>query len=79
MTLPSHRNNRELIDHLIDIGALRTLNIIDAFMAVDRAHFVLPHHKEHAYADNPLPISEKATISQPYTVACMLEWLQPQE
>jgi len=78
MIVSPHGNIKELVDHLINIGALRTLNIIDAFLAVDRSHFVLSHHQEHAYADNPLPISEKATISQPYTVACMLERLQPQ-
>jgi len=35
--------------------------------------------RENAYEDHPLPISEKATISQPYTVALMLEWLGARE
>lgn len=75
----THTSNTELINHLINIGSLHTKRIIDAFTKIDRTNFVLPHHAEYAYSDHPLPISEKATISQPYTVACMLEWLQPHE
>lgn len=34
--------------------------------------------KSTTYGDFPLPISKDATISQPYTVALMLEWLEAQ-
>lgn len=35
--------------------------------------FVTPGYEEFAYEDGPLPIGEGQTISQPYTVALMIE------
>jgi len=58
---------------------LRTDSIIDAFRAVDRRDFVLKECEREAYGDYPLPIGLGQTISQPTTVAFMLELLQPQE
>jgi len=71
-------SNAGLIDSLIAEGVLNTPSLIKAFQSVDRADFVLPLFKEDAYDDCPLPISCEQTISQPYTVAFMLELLQPQ-
>ncbi len=68
----------ELIEKLIRGGYLRTPRIISAFRAIDRADFVLPEYREEAYRDEPLPIGFGQTISQPMTVAFMLEQLQPQ-
>lgn len=42
---------------------------------VDRAKFVLEEYKHLAYEDRPLPIGFGQTISQPYTVARMIELL----
>lgn len=50
-----------------------------AFQAVDRKGFVIPDLAEEAYEDYPLPIGEGQTISQPTTVAFMLELLGVQE
>ena len=69
----------ELVTHLIELGVLRSPNIIDAFRNTDRKDFVLPEYQKEAYEDYPLPIGYGQTISQPYTVAFMLELLQPQE
>ena len=41
--------------------------------------FVLPEYQAQAYEDHPLPIGFGQTISQPYTVALMLEWLAPKQ
>jgi len=71
-------SNEGLIESLIAEGALNTPSLIKAFQNVDRADFVLPLFKADAYDDCPLPISCEQTISQPYTVAFMLELLQPQ-
>jgi protein-L-isoaspartate(D-aspartate) O-methyltransferase len=68
-----------LIDHLIRTGTLRTPAIIEAFRAVDRADFVPQHYRSIAYEDRPLPLGYDQTISQPSTVAFMLELLQPQQ
>lgn len=68
----------QLIEHLIQSGVLKTERIIEAFRAIDRADFVLPEYKGEAYGDYPLPIGYSQTISQPYTVAFMLELLRPE-
>ncbi|OGZ57922.1 MAG: protein-L-isoaspartate O-methyltransferase [Candidatus Spechtbacteria bacterium RIFCSPHIGHO2_02_FULL_43_15b] len=67
-----------LTQYLISIGALREKNIIAAFEKIDRKDFVLPEYEDQAYEDHPLPIGHGQTISQPYTVAFMLELLHPQ-
>lgn len=67
-----------LIKNLITEGYLKTPRIIDAFRAVDRADFVLNEYKSEAYGNYPLPIGYGQTISQPLTVAFMLELLHPQ-
>ncbi|KKU70384.1 MAG: Aminodeoxychorismate lyase [Parcubacteria group bacterium GW2011_GWA2_47_21] len=71
------KSSKELIDYLIERKILKTPRIIEAFRAVDRAAFVLPEYKDEAYENHPLPIGEGQTISQPETVAFMLEKLDP--
>ena len=68
-----------LIESLISQGVLKTLSIVRAFKKVDRADFVLPEYLGAAYEDCPLPIGFGQTISQPFTVALMLEWLAPEK
>ncbi len=58
---------------------LKTQAIIEAFSHVDRKDFVTQDFQEYAYGDYPLPIAGEQTISQPTTVAFMLELLQPQQ
>lgn len=73
------RGERErLIDELIAERVLKTPAIIKAFQAIDRADFVPASLKDRAYDNGPLAIGEGQTISQPLTVAFMLELLQPQ-
>ena len=68
----------ELIRSLIKRGVLKTNTIIEVFTEIDRADFVPRELQSMAYVDRPLPIGASQTISQPYTVAFMLELLQPQ-
>ena len=71
-------NTKEkLVESLVESGYLKTPRLIDAFRAIDRADFVLPMHRPEAYANYPLPIGEGQTVSQPLTVAIMLEFLDP--
>ncbi len=72
----THKN---LINHLIHTSAMYSQNIIEAFTNIDRVNFVLNPHDTDVYADHPLPIGFGQTISQPSTVAMMLEMLQPKE
>ncbi len=67
----------KLIRHLQEIGVLKTPLIIDAFKNIDRAKFVTEDMKQWAYIDEALSIGSGQTISQPYTVAFMLELLEP--
>ena len=60
-------------------NALRTPEIIEAFEKVDRKYFVPESFEEYIYIDAPLPIGNDQTISQPSTVAFMLELLEPHE
>ncbi len=70
-------NHRELIDSLVMRGVLKSPRLIEAFETVDRIDFVIDELRDMAYEDRPLPIGASQTISQPYTVAFMLELLQP--
>ena len=73
------KTNRDLVNYLIRNGVLKSEEIINAFLKIDRIDFIRDENKFEAYADYPLPIGYGQTISQPWTVAFMLELLQPQE
>jgi len=49
--------------------------VLEAMGKVERHLFVPPELKSYAYNDEPLPIGEGQTISQPYIVAYMTEAL----
>ncbi len=66
-----------LADDLIKKGVLKNPLLIEAFYSVDRKDFVRDSEKELAYYDQALSIGEGQTISQPWTVAFMLEILDP--
>jgi len=63
----------QLISSLREKGFSR--QILGAFSKVNREDFVLPSLTERAYEDIALPIGYGQTISQPYTIATMLELL----
>jgi len=47
--------------------------VLKAMSEVPRHFFVLPRDRSRAYIDQPLPIDEGQTISQPYIVALMTQ------
>lgn len=53
--------------------------ILAVLKKVDRKNFIPQDQKEAAYENIPLPIGHSATISQPYTVAFMLQELELRE
>lgn len=69
---------KDLIESLVAHGVLTTPVIIDAFRNIDRSNFMLESLQSQASIDTAFPIGYGQTISQPYTVAFMLELLQPQ-
>jgi len=50
--------------------------VLEAFREVPRDYFVLDQYISSAYDDNPLPIIDRQTISQPYIAALMTELLE---
>jgi len=68
----------DLINELLRDDYLNTLRIVKAFESVDRKDFVPEKFKADAYENFPLFIGHGQTISQPATVAFMLERLQPE-
>lgn len=65
-------------EELISILAKRGFSdkIVKAFQDVKREEFIPAEYKSYAYEDRPLPIGGYSTISQPYTIAFMLELLE---
>ncbi len=70
---------KQLIENLIRRGYLETPIIIDAFYKINRADFIPEDLKDKASMNAPLSIGYGQTISQPLTVAFMLELLQLQK
>ncbi|OGZ39609.1 MAG: hypothetical protein A3B04_01645 [Candidatus Portnoybacteria bacterium RIFCSPLOWO2_02_FULL_39_11] len=70
---------KELVDFLKEREVLNSANVISAFEAVDRQDFMPEEMKNLAYIDEPLPIGFGQTISQPSTVAFILERLDVQK
>ena len=50
--------------------------IIKAFEKIKRENFIPENLRKHSYEDIPLPIGYEQTISQPYTIAFMLNFLE---
>ena len=71
---PEYEN---LINSLIKDGYLKTPEIVEAFKAMERYDFVPEECKGDACVNIPLPIGFDQTISQPLTVAFMVELLEP--
>jgi len=72
-----NQNHEQLIKELTASDVLKSSRIIKAFASIDRANFVPEELVRNAYINAPLSIDHQQTISQPQTVAFMLELLQP--
>ncbi|MDD5290889.1 MAG: protein-L-isoaspartate O-methyltransferase [Patescibacteria group bacterium] len=66
-----------LTDDLIEIGYLKTLEIIEAFRKIKRKDFLVSEDEAEAEINAPVAIGFGQTISQPATVAFMFELLEP--
>lgn len=71
-------NYPELVEQLERRQVLRSPAIIRAFKDVRREKFLPADQAAFAGEDHPLSIGHGQTNSQPYTVAFMLELLQPE-
>jgi protein-L-isoaspartate(D-aspartate) O-methyltransferase len=66
---------REMVARQIRDRGIHSQRVLDSMESVPRHLFVLPEHVFAAYADEPLPIGEGQTISQPFMVAAMADAL----
>lgn len=66
---------KELIQHLRQDG-IKDSAVLKAIEKVDRKNFIPKEYEKEAYADYPIDVGYGATISQPYTVAFMLQALE---
>lgn len=67
---------KRMVESQIITRGIRDRSVIEAMLKIPRHLFVEEAMAAQAYNDNPLPIGEKQTISQPYMVALMTELLQ---
>lgn len=69
----------EMVDRQIAARGVSDDRVLRAMRTVPRHRFVPERLARSAYADNPLPIGEGQTISQPYVVALMTQTLGVEE
>jgi len=65
-----------MVERQLQARDIRDPNVLRAMQEVPRHEFVPDTMKKYAYNDEPLPIGEGQTISQPYIVAYMTEALK---
>ncbi|MBV8893134.1 MAG: protein-L-isoaspartate(D-aspartate) O-methyltransferase [Acidobacteria bacterium] len=70
----AQERERMVLAQLLARG-IRDEYVLSAMARVPRHEFVPPDLRSQAYEDHPLPIGREQTISQPYIVALMLEYL----
>ena len=66
----------KMVENQIKARGVKDPRVLAAMLKVERHLFVPADHQSSAYADQPLPIGEGQTISQPYIVALMTELLE---
>jgi protein-L-isoaspartate(D-aspartate) O-methyltransferase len=68
----------EMVRSQIATRDIRDPRVLEAMREVPRHRFVPLDYRDRAYHDRPLPIGLGQTISQPYIVAAMTEFLRPE-
>ncbi len=70
---PMNALRKAMVAEQIAERGVRDERVLGAMRTVPRHEFVPEKLREFAYADGPLPIGHRQTISQPYIVAAMTE------
>ncbi len=72
-----YKSMREkMVETQIKARGVKDERVLSAILKVERHLFVPIEYQNLAYSDQPLPIGEGQTISQPYIVALMTELLE---
>lgn len=72
------RARQTMIERHLKWRDITNQKVLEAMGKVPREKFIPEFLAHKAYADIPLPIGEKQTISQPYIVAVMTQAINPQ-
>ncbi|MFB6357016.1 MAG: protein-L-isoaspartate(D-aspartate) O-methyltransferase [bacterium] len=70
------KKRRSMVETQLSSRGIEDENVLQAFLEVPRERFVRSEDKSRAYDDRALPTRSGQTISQPYMVACMTEFLE---
>lgn len=70
------KRRKDMVRRQIERRGVKSPAVLEAMSKVPREHFLPDSRSVFAYDDNPLPIGDGQTISQPYVVAFMTEALQ---
>lgn len=71
-----HEKASRMVDSQIIARGVSDPNVIRVMKETPRHLFIPEHLRDNAYNDHPLPIGSGQTISQPYIVALMTEYLE---
>ena len=69
-------SSKYMVDTQIKPRGVTDPRVLNAMEKVDRHLFVPEEYQKFAYSDCPLPLSQGQTISQPFMVAAMTEYLK---
>jgi protein-L-isoaspartate(D-aspartate) O-methyltransferase len=70
------KQRMKMVENQIRVRGIKDARVLKAMEMIPRHLFVEEALMDQAYNDNPLPIGERQTISQPYIVALMTEALE---
>ncbi|MBC8045863.1 MAG: protein-L-isoaspartate(D-aspartate) O-methyltransferase [Fimbriimonadaceae bacterium] len=73
-----HKGMRNKLVEIVERKGITNKKVLEAIGKVPRHLFFDPAFLDHAYEDKAFQIGEGQTISQPFTVAYMTEWLETQ-
>ena len=76
---PFRKQRAEMVQSQLAARDIHHKAVLEAMGKVPRHEFVPLKAREYAYEDQPLPIGEGQTISQPYIVALMTQLIRPKE
>jgi protein-L-isoaspartate(D-aspartate) O-methyltransferase len=74
---PRADERKAMVERQIAARGINDPRILKAMQEIPRHLFIPPPYDSAAYEDNPVPIGNSQTISQPYIVAVMTELLHP--
>jgi protein-L-isoaspartate(D-aspartate) O-methyltransferase len=74
---PRADERKAMVERQIAARGIHDRRVLAAMEEIPRHIFIPPPYDRAAYEDNPLPIGNGQTISQPYIVALMTDLLHP--